>query len=184
MISGHSPSEYEETCFTCGDTFKSYSYLMNHLKKEHPSNRVCCYFKENTCIFEESECRYIHSMQIKSEDQKHGCNKCGKTCQTRSELKRHLKGEHRELVARCKNFIAGRCERMDRYCWFLHETNGEDLTNKVLEHKTEDMETESFLKKSVFHEGKERTPPDQLTHIMEVLTKLSLRMENLEQRKH
>ena len=60
MRTKHTPSEYKEQCYTCKKEFESYFHLMNHRKVEHPSNKVCRYFRKKVCIFEAGECWYSH----------------------------------------------------------------------------------------------------------------------------
>ena len=50
-----------EVCYTCKKEFESYWHLMNHRREEHPSNRVCRYFKLGSCDFDDGECWYKHT---------------------------------------------------------------------------------------------------------------------------
>ena len=39
---------------------------MNHRKKEHPSDKLCRYFKDGKCSFSASECWYAHGNQAQA----------------------------------------------------------------------------------------------------------------------
>ena len=47
----HKPSDHSEVCYTCKKEFKSYILLMNHIKEDHPSNKMCRYYLKGECIF-------------------------------------------------------------------------------------------------------------------------------------
>ena len=41
----HNPNQTIEVCYICEKEFDSYWSLMNHRRAEHPSNKICRYFK-------------------------------------------------------------------------------------------------------------------------------------------
>ena len=58
--SGHKPSDKSHECKNCKIVLNSYYLLMNHRKKEHPTDKVCRYFRDGKCNFHASECWYSH----------------------------------------------------------------------------------------------------------------------------
>ena len=67
---GHRPSKYKETCYTCKKEFYGYFELMAHRNYEHPSNKVCRYFKRDECIFSSEKCWYKHTTQSENDREK------------------------------------------------------------------------------------------------------------------
>ena len=192
----HNPSECIETCYTCKNEFKSYFHLMNHRNKEHPSNKVCRYFKDKACIFEADICWYRH--ESKAEEliadaniskfqfneqggqKDYNCNKCAKHFAGNSDLMKHNKQKHTEIVARCRNFKDGNCTRTQESCWFLHDEkfkNTNDDDGVTVEELNESKEAVS---ESDFCEVKEKSPPDQMSHLIKIIAELSLKVEHLE----
>ena len=55
------------------------------------------------------------------------------------------------------------------------ESNEEEIILDELNEGTDESTNES-----VFCEAKEKTPPDQMSHLIKIITKLSLKVENLE----
>ena len=62
-------------------------------------------------------------------------------------------------------------QEVNENCWFIHE----ELTKQVVEASSEDVNEEQ-----VFPKVQENLPPDQSKQIMEMLTKLSIKVKNLE----
>ena len=165
-ITKHCPSSYIETCYTCKNEFPTYWDLMNHRKKEHPSKRVCRYFKEGTCIFEDEECWWNHfpkNEQSNLEIFSHPCQQCDTFFKTQTELLKHKKIKHSSTSSKCWDFMNGTCELSENSCLFRHEEQSMEV----------DYQTEQ-----VFQETKEKKAPDQLDKMMNMINKL--RQEILE----
>ena len=108
----HTPNEFIEGCYNCKEKFSSYWLLMNHRKKEHPSNRMCRFFLENRCIFDENECWFRHlDHNLKGKEMsKFQCKECDDTFSVMSDLIKHKKTKHPEKVSKCKEFAQGNCQ--------------------------------------------------------------------------
>ena len=180
--SGHNPCEYKEQCYTCDKEFSNYFHLMNHRKEEHPSNKICRYFLKKECIWDANACWYKHvneSEEMETETSPGiSCDKCEKRFVENKDFRMHMKKQHPSLVARCIKFRAGTCDMTSESCWFLHE----ELTKKGEEQEEEDIsqETDTRNDDSVFCEATNKTPPDPLNHILEMIRKLSRQVNNLE----
>ena len=151
---------------------------MNHRKLEHPSKKICRYFLKETCDFQSEECWYRH---VKKSDansnestEEHDCNKCEIIFTQKSDLMKHLKKEHPTTVPKCRNYMQGKCHLTEELCWFAHPiiVVDEIHKNNVADKKAEDD--------SVFHEAQEKTPPDQMSYLIEIVTKLALKVKNIE----
>ena len=57
---GHKPSPKEYECRNCKLIFHSYYNMMNHRSLEHPTKKMCRYFKAGTCNHSDEECWYSH----------------------------------------------------------------------------------------------------------------------------
>ena len=57
---GHKPCPKEYECRDCKEIYNSYFNLMNHRSAKHPTDKMCRYFKEGTCNYEDEECWYSH----------------------------------------------------------------------------------------------------------------------------
>ena len=175
--SQHRPSEQREICYTCENEFQGYFQLMNHRKIEHPSSKICRYFKTNSCLFDKNDCWYKHPSeeevlkQIKQDELP--CKECDKTFNEQKELREHMKVNHVGSVRNCRDYENGRCERSNAKCWFIHEeqTKQADIaSSKVVNDE------------QVFPKVQENLPPDQFKQIMEMITKLSIKVKNLEEK--
>ena len=165
-ITYHNPSPYTEQCHTCSKEFKSYKEMMDHRKIEHPSKRLCRYFKEGTCIFENEKCWWRHSSKLEEPLENlfpHNCQGCEMIFKTQNEMMKHKKREHRHLVSKCQKFMQGICDLNENSCWFLHTEQKMEV----------DGENEQ-----VFHEVKEKIPPDQM--MMDKIDKMMQRIQTLE----
>ena len=60
-------------------------------------------------------------------------------------------------------------------CWFIHEENSPDKEDDVTME-----EAPETTNNSVFHEAMQKTPPDQMSQLITIITKLTLKVENLE----
>ena len=57
---GHKPCSKEYECRDCKERYNSYFNLMNHRSTKHPTNKMCRYFKEGKCNYEDDKCWYSH----------------------------------------------------------------------------------------------------------------------------
>ena len=171
----HKPSEYTEECYTCKMEFSSYWFLMNHRKSEHPSTKICRYFKVDACDFDAETCWYKHENKNKPVPQEFSleCKECDYKCSQKASLMKHVKTEHTESVPICRKFKQNKCELTDENCWFLHIDNPVD--NK-LEEDQENTDSSDFC------EAAEKAPPDQMNKLMNMIMKISLQVESLEKR--
>ena len=106
-LTGHQPSRKLQdsksqiiTCYTCKKEFLSYWSLMNHRKKEHPSNKTCRYFIKNQCIHG-ANCWYRHDepMDIDLSQNSTGVNaqtskRCDKEKEGNISVKAHFQKKH------------------------------------------------------------------------------------------
>ena len=165
----HCPSDLREVCYTCKEEFQSYWHLMNHRKKEHPSNKICRYFKDGCCEFTDEECWYRHldAHQNKTQDilKPHlSCQLCNENFGEKSDLMKHKKEVHRGNVPKCRDFMLGKCTK-SKSCWFKHDDD------QPMEIDDEDQD---------FCEDQDKTPPDHVNLMMKMIKKLILQVELLE----
>ena len=184
MRSGHNPCDYKEQRYTCDKEFRNYFHLMNHRKEEHPSNKICRYFLLKSCIWEASACWYKHEnkteeMETESSHES-SCDQCEKRFVGNKDLRMHMKNQHTSLVARCRKFRAGICELTSTSCWFLHEQEAKKGEEQKEEEEMISKEADNLNSDSVFCEATNKTPPDLMNHILEMITKLSVQVNNLE----
>ena len=173
----HVASDYIEECYTCKQKFASYWQLMNHRKIEHPSSKKCRYFQNDQCKFDEETCWYKHESKKMQEGESHlifQCNACEKKFLEKSDLMKHKKTEHAEVVSKCRAFDQGNCFVDAKSCWFVHEQK------KNEQKESEHMDVDEEINEQVFCEGQEKTPPDQMMRIMKMINKLSIQVEKLE----
>ena len=161
-ITSHKPSAYTETCYTCKNEFPSYYDLMNHRTAEHPSQKECRYFLKGTCIWDE-KCWYKHTIIAEANLEQlfpHTCQECEMSFKTQSEIVKHMKAHHRNSVPKCRDFTQGNCDLEEKSCSFLHEE--------------QNMEVDQG-----FHYVREKTPPDQMNLMMNMLNKMKQEIESL-----
>ena len=87
----HCPSDLKEECYTCKMEFASYWHLMNHRKIEHPSTKMCRYFKKGCCEFSDEECWYSHveAHQFKAHEvlsPENSCKECDEIFGTKTDM--------------------------------------------------------------------------------------------------
>ena len=131
----------------------------------HPSNKKCKNFPK-TCIRGKT-CWYVHDedkdLEPNSEtftDQIFKCNVCDKEFKSKSNFMKHKKETHANIVNQCEEYKAGSCKRGDDQCWFLHHSS----------------------EKQVFHQVQSQlVPPDQSKAMMELVTNLQLKLEQMQE---
>ena len=177
QVTRHNPSDFKEECYTCKKEFSSYWVLMNHRKEEHPSSKKCRYFQLDQCRFDADTCWYKHNTEERnvSFQARITCDHCEVVFKEKSDLRKHMKSSHAEKVSNCRSFMQGSCELND-FCWFNHVVqNKEDVLKR-----SKEANINENLNSSVFCMAPEKTPPDQMGLIMNMLNKLSVQVENLE----
>ena len=131
----HTPSDTQETCYTCKKVFTSYFKLMNHRKSEHPSNRTCRFFLDGECIFDADDCWYRHHEKQKQEEsqpaQSFACNLCDAIFKHKYELMKHKKEKHISKVSKFRAFLQGNCSLNEKSCWFVH-SSGQDENEEMV----------------------------------------------------
>ena len=174
----HNPSEYLEKCYSCKKEFTSYWHLMNHRKSEHPSSKACRFFLTGKCIFDSEACWFKHVIKtseelVKDNSSAFPCNQCESVFDSKMDIMKHLKAIHKCKVAKCRNFEQGNCNLPDLSCWFVHDE--EEIKSNLSNHINNDHE-------QVFQKAQEKTPPDHIVKIMDLIGKLTIQMDQLEKR--
>ena len=122
------------TCYTCKDTFRSFSGVIEHRRENHPSTRKCNNFPE--CV-NRDKCLYIHKglVEKRKDETAHSgeaqANETRLTCITckvdfsdKNEMMVHRKREHPNDVGLCKNILSGiNCRKGPENYWYRHEPN-------------------------------------------------------------
>ena len=161
--------------------FDGYFNLMNHRKIVHPSNKKCRNFPSN-CSFG-SECWYVHIEQEKDTEEfsdNFKCDTCEEEIRGRNNFMKHKKMLHSETIPTCNLFKLGKCSRSEETCWFEHKRDAS--SSKVKEQSTgEPKSSTQRNKKQVFQEALgENHPPDQLKTVLDMVTMLCTKMEDME----
>ena len=168
-------------CYTCSLEFDGFRNLMEHRKREHPSNKKCRNYPEGPegRCFRGKTCWYVHEEQLMDVDEslvsensieevKFKCNFCGKMFGTKNDFMRHKKLDHAENVSNCEKFEKGTCSRDDSQCWFRHQRGSQ-------EHPQE--------KQQVFQEvSKKPFPPEKTQNVMEIMKNWISKVEKMEEK--
>ena len=175
----HCPSDYSEKCYTCEKEFSSYWHLMNHRKMEHPSNKKCRYYQTEACRFDSETCWYIHAIEspkglYQNKGYDNSCDQCAKMFESKLDLMKHRKTEHSDKVAKCINFAQGNCSFTESSCWFMHDEGRSKMDMHI------GNEHESEVKEQVFQEARDKSPPDFVAKIMNLIETLSIQVGKLE----
>ena len=107
------------------------------------------------------------------------CNECEKEFVQKPDLMKHIKKYHSKTVAKCRDYRTGNCNLADDTCWFMHE----EKPNKGNESTDEEeitLEEDKVTTNSDFREDMEKTPPDQMSQLVEIIKKLTIKVEHLE----
>ena len=165
-------------CYTCKMEFDGFWNLMNHRKSSHPTNKKCRNYPLN-CQFK-TECWYVHQ-DDKSEDkselgvndaklmEKFKCNICEFEFDSKHSLMKHKKDSHIATVQRCEGYASGNCIRSENECWFNHVKEKSESQNKSRQQDFCKAQENPF-------------PPDQFRKMMEMVTNLCQKVENVEQK--
>ena len=63
MLEDEHSTESEHKCFACGIDFGNMYELMNHKKKNHPSDKPCSKYEVGECVYTAEKCWYSHDAQ-------------------------------------------------------------------------------------------------------------------------
>ena len=194
-LTSHQPSQHIKDkrklfddyrqCYTCKMDFDGYYNLMNHRKKVHPSSKKCRNFPLN-CSFG-SECWYVHIEQEKENEDSldnFKCDFCDNEIKGRNNFMKHKKIFHPETIPICNLYKMNKCQRSENNCWFEHNVNKE--RSNPPEKPTEDPKPNTprkYAKKQDFQEVLgNNPPPDQMNMVLELVTKLFTKIEDMELR--
>jgi hypothetical protein len=119
-------------CNFCEETFVKKKDLMKHKKNIHTDKvSICWKFATGTCDYGDQNCWFSHIRSKNNlETVNFKCNSWEKVFKFQSELLRHKKQEHTNLVPICRNSKNGTCIFGTLKCWFVHERNETEKTNK------------------------------------------------------
>ena len=88
---------------------------MQHKKKMHREKVSSCWkFVKGNCPFGEEKCWFNHNSKVNNFE----CSICDQQFNTQSELMKHRKREHGNLIKTCNNAKA--C-LLKKECWYKHE---------------------------------------------------------------
>ena len=93
---------------------------------------------------------------------------------------------HNEKVPYCENFRRKKCPRTDNDCWFHHKSE-EKIAFNFYENDWPELTSSSSPKKQlgedlVFQDVQIQTfPPDKLSKLMEMMEKISTKVQQIEQ---
>ena len=156
----NSNDENKLPCHACGEFFDSKDMLMMHRKNKHSSIvKKCNWFRNGSCSYTDNMCWYSHDLT--SEELQHKCRFCGNCFNSKSELMAHRKSHHSQTVAKCRNYVNGKCN-FGLECWYEH---GQQIEGQSLD----------------FQEVKEMNqPPDMTPRMLNLMEKMMQRMSALE----
>ena len=109
---------------------------MNHRKSEHPSSKICRYFKDDCCQFTGKDCWYRHESKTSQSDSdvnvnlENSCKDCDEFFVEKSDLMKHRKIQHMKNISKCRDFTLGKCSWNSNSCWFLHEDENMEVDNE------------------------------------------------------
>ena len=118
----HTIEKYK--CVKCNYQGSGGEDLYKHIKNEHTKeqNIEWANCKQTSVEVNESS---AHIDRRHSLVRNIKCNTCGKDFNSKSELMNHRKLEHTKLVATCKNYLDGQCNR-ENTCWWIHRQGKEE----------------------------------------------------------
>ena len=108
-------------CKYCGKQFNSKSEFMHHRKNDHSGTVAYC--RNNVvgkCPFADDACWWRHDNEVTASDNI-SCFICDKTFNTKSEMMKHRKRDHKQIVKVCEKFKEQLCRYKSDSCWYSHE---------------------------------------------------------------
>ena len=155
---GETDYEPEYPCTICGRNCETKVELMIHKKQEHEKTvKICKYFQQGKCAFDDTVCWYNHSIRDKCAPQslsEFKCNICGKIFKLKCEFMKHRKLEHNEFVEVCRYNKDNFCRFKDEECWFKHSdieslNKSTDIVQKLFTMMEKFSERVQFLENQI-----------------------------------
>ena len=114
------------------------------------------------------------------------CDLCDTDFKGRSDFMNHRKLTHQQFVPACEKFNIKQCPRSNERCWFEHRNSDKNVDKNNLWptiDKNSPITSPPQTESSVFHEVVGGTfPPDQVKLMMDMVSNLCSKMENMEKR--
>ena len=104
---------------------------------------------------------------------KEECYDCGKQFDSYYYLMNHRREEHKSNKP-CRYFLENRCNYEAEKCWYKHE----EKAKMINEHNT-DGQLNQEGQDSVFHRAVNKTPPDQMNSLSEIIKQMTIHMKSL-----
>ena len=112
------------TCRICKHNCSSKTILDRHMKTAHKSSTELncgdCDFQAHTGRELNNHLNLKHHNQAEQGSGKLNCNICGEQFSDYWNLMNHRRDVHPERRRRCRNDLAGECERSGEECWWKH----------------------------------------------------------------
>ena len=124
----HIKEKHRITCFTCKDTFRTFSEMIEHRRLNHPSTKKCANFpnceRGEQCLYRHEDATNdinIVNSQAQGAEGHITCRICLSEFHDKNEMMIHRKSEHLSRVGICKNIEAGLiCRKGPDHCWYQH----------------------------------------------------------------
>ena len=106
-------------CRNCEEEFRDKRNLMMRRKSFHSATvAVCRNYLEKNCSFTADACWWNHQERENASGVM--CFICSEVFETRSEMMKHRKTNHANIVQQCSKFVEGNCQFQEKFCWFKH----------------------------------------------------------------
>ena len=129
-LKNHISMKHTIKCRICDEAFNDKRNLMKHRKKEHPSRVAPCKnFLEGICSYTAESCHWIHG-KVEKDVRSINCYICGKAFNSKTEVMKHRRESHGNVVEPCNKFVRGECPFQDNFCWFKHENESKGEPEK------------------------------------------------------
>ena len=105
---------------------KKYTIKSKFMGVEYNCNE--CYYQGTSKTELSKHVHLKHMKEQKQEESTIKCRNCGEQSSSKWNLMFHRKSKHMNTVARCKNYLEGKCHYADDICWWNHgESKGENI---------------------------------------------------------
>ena len=108
---------------------------------------MCRNYKQGKCDYSEDMCWWNHSEKEFELHDKIQCFICNKIFDNRTDMMKHRKKEHVEMIKTCRQYQSNNCRYVSESCWFKHENDEELRRHHETKHEGDQMETESVFRK-------------------------------------
>ena len=138
-VTQHKQNDEQFKCDSCGEIFEFKWDMMNHRKKMHEQSvRMCKFFAQGKCIFEDETCWYSHQIETNRTQNPFKCTFCEEVFVSKARMTSHRKiNPTQAKIFKCRNFMLGQCKFEENQCWYSH-----DVTQNV-----KDPETDKVINK-------------------------------------